>query len=485
MPSGILDAQSGPESTPKMKFLKERKDSGALAFQRKIPLHLLDRAKAYGIKPVVVLPLDLMAGAASEVQIATRIEQKNKQFEQLMRFLEQSDVEAASNAQWEEAARALLEVKGIKGGSLRNVSPTSDEFEYRLDEALGININQDHPDWDKVYPDAKRMPEKLVSAIYEILSNRADQKRFHLFSDAIDYYKAYKDTEINKLTGTEVEKDRKRREFKKDCKRLDAFLEFTGNQEFTQVNANEELRRYRNHLVNDVYDNANTAKRALTLPAAALRRYADEVATNIVITQLKVDGQAKSGKQRPVLDIETELPLLWEAAHSEEYGQFERLSIFGIFSGASAAEIIQTQVKDVYALDRYYILGGKKQQTRQRPVIIINRTHLELLTKYKEGYVVGEKVAHQQNHSAKFASVLREVTGNNELVPYSCRHTGKFLADTKGVGHKDVTETMFGWTGNRREAKDNYDKAGIFSKPYIQQMKQITEVMLEDLPQYP
>tara|TARA_B110000003_G_C16586196_1_gene509962 strand:- start:187 stop:1467 length:1281 start_codon:yes stop_codon:yes gene_type:complete len=426
-----------------------------------------------------------MAGAASEVQIATRIEQKNKQFEQLTRFLEQSDVEAASNAQWEDAARALLEIKGIKRGTLRNVAPTSDEFEYRLDEALGININQDHPDWDKVYPDAKRMPEKLVSAIYEILNNREDHKRFHLFADAIIYYKAYKDTEINKLTGTEVEKDRKRREFKKDCKRLDAFLEFTGNQEFTQVNANEELRRYRNHLVNNVYDNANTAKRALTLPAAAMRRYADEVATNIVITQLKVDGQARDGKQRPVLDIETELPLLWEAAHSEEYGQFERLSIFGIFSGASAAEIIQTQVEDVYALDRYYILGGTKQKTRQRPVIIINRTHLELLTKYKEGYVVGDKVAHQQNHSAKFASVLREVTGNNELVPYSCRHTGKFLADTKGVGHKDVTETMFGWTGNKREAKDNYGKAGIFSKPYIEKMKQITEVMLEDLPQYP
>jgi hypothetical protein len=365
------------------------------------------------------------------------------------------------------------------------VSPTSDEFEYRLDEALGININQDHPDWDKVYPDAKRIPEKLVSAIYEILSNREDQKRFHLFSDAIDYYKAYKDTEINKLTGTAAEKYRKRRELKKDCKRLDDFLEFTGNQEFTQDNANEELRRYRNHLVNKVYDNANTAKRSLTVPAAALRRYADEVATNVVITQLKVDGQARSSKQRPVLDIETELPLLWEAAHSEEYGQFERLSIFGIFSGASAAEIIQTQVEDVYPLDHYYILGGTKEKTRQRPVIIINRTHLELLNKYKEGYVVGDIVAHQQNHSQKFASVLRKVTGNPKLVPYSCRHTGKFLANTKGVGHLDVMECMFGWSGNKREAKDNYGKAGIFSKPYIQQMKQITEVMLEDLPQYP
>jgi hypothetical protein len=69
-------------------------------------------------------------------------------------------------------------------------------------------------------------------------------------------------------------------------------------------------------------------------------------------------------------------------------------------------------------------------------------------------------------------------------VPYSCRHTGKFLANTKGVGHKDVMETMFGWTGSKREAKDNYGKAGIFSKPYIEQMRQITDKILEDLPTY-
>ena len=232
------------------------------------------------------------------------------------------------------------------------------------------------------------------------------------------------------------------------------------------------------------HDNANTAKRALTVPAAALRRYADEVATNIVITQLKVDGQATSSKQRPVLDLETELPLLWEAAHNEQYGQFERLSIFGIFSGASAAEIVQSQVEDVHALEGYYILGGTKQKTRQRPVIIINQTHLALLTKYKEGYVVGEKAANQQNHSGKFSDVLRKVTGNFQLVPYSCRHTGKFLANTKGVGHKDVMEAMFGWTGNKREAKDNYGKASIFSKPYIEQMRQITDKILEDLPTY-
>ena len=467
----------------KLKFLKERRDSGALAFQRKIPLHLTGKAKHYNIKPVVTLPLDLSIGA-SEVQVVTRIDQRNKQFETLLRFLEQTDHHAVSSADWEKTARAYFKVRGLKAGTLKNVEVGSDEFDYRMDEALGVNADQHRQGWDEVYPDAESMPEQLIDAIYEILQHREGSKRFHLFSDAIDYYKAIKESEINKLAGTGVERERKRREFKKDCKRLDGFLDFTGNQEFTQDNANEELRRYRNHLINHELKKPSTAKRELTVPAAALRRYADEVATNIVITQLKVDGQAASSKQRPVLDLETELPLLWEAAHNEQYGQFERLSIFGIFSGASAAEIVQTQVEDVYALEGYYILGGTKQKNRQRPVIIINQTHLALLTKFKEGYVVGEEVAYQTGHSGKFAAVLRKVTGNRQLVPYSCRHTGKFLANTKGVGHMDVMETMFGWTGNKREVKDNYGRAGIFSKPYIEQMRQITDKILEDLPTY-
>jgi integrase len=288
----------------KVKFLKERKDSGALAFQRKIPLHLTGKAKLYNIKPVVTLPLDLSIGA-SEVQVVTRIDQRNKQFETLLRFLEQTDHHAASSADWEKTARAYLEVKGLKAGTLKNVEVGSDEFDYRMDEALGVNADQHRQGWDEVYPDAERMPEQLIDAIYEILQHREGSKRFHLFSDAIDYYKAFKESEINKLGGTGVERERKRREFKKDCKRLDGFLDFTGNQEFTQDNANEELRRYRNHLINHELKKPSTAKRELTVPAAALRRYADEVATNIVITQLKVDGQAASSKQRPVLDLET------------------------------------------------------------------------------------------------------------------------------------------------------------------------------------
>jgi len=288
---------------------------------------------------------------------------------------------------------------------------------------------------------------------------------------------------LNEHSGTEVERNRKKREWLKDVKRLKDFLDFSGNQEFTQENVNEGLRLYRNHLTT-VYPNANTAKRHLNVPAAAIRLYADDVVTHVAVAQLRIAGQSKTASARPPIKLDTELPLLWRAAHDESFGQFERLSIFGIFCGASAAEICQTQVEDVFALDGYYILGGTKRESRRRPVVIINQTHLKLLTLNNTGYVVGEKVALQQNHSQKFAKVLREVTGNDQLIPYSCRHTGKHLADTKGIGHDDVLESMFGWSAGKRQAKDNYGKAGIYSPTYIEQMKKITTKLLEDLPDY-
>lgn len=42
--------------------------------------------------------------------------------------------------------------------------------------------------------------------------------------------------------------------------------------------------------------------------------------------------------------------------------------------------------------------------------------------------------------------------------------------------------TMFGWTKGTKEAMDNYGRAGIFSKTYIAEIKRITNLMLEDLP---
>ena len=466
-----------------MKYLKRRKDSNALYYQRRIHKHLISKAAKLTLKSPITRPLGLVAGKATEVQIATRLEQRNKQFETLMRFVEQTDLETFSNAQWEETAKAYLDVKGLRSGTLRGVEIGSEEFDYRLDEALGIHVNQDHPDWQLVYPEEQKLPKQLVNAINTILGNREGTKRFHLFSDAVDYYKTHRRAEIDRLDGTEVQKQRKRRELKKDLKRLDDFLSFAGNQEFTQTNVNEELRRYRNHLVSS-YDNANTAKRHLNVPSAALSKYADEIATDIVVANLKVDGQRRSKSDRPVLDLHKELPLVWAAAHSEKYGQFERLSIFGIFCGAHASEIVQTLVEDIHLEEGYYVIGGTKENPRRRPVVIINETHRQLLTKYESGYVVGEKVATQQNHSSMFKKCLSEVTGNSQLVPYSCRHTGKHLAETKGVGHLDIMRTMFGWTKGTKEAMDNYGRAGIFSKAYIEEIKRITNLMLEDLPKY-
>ena len=92
---------------------------------------------------------------------------------------------------------------------------------------------------------------------------------------------------------------------------------------------------------------------------------------------------------------------------------------------------------------------------------------MKLLTRYKSGDVIGKKVALQKNHSQRFAKVFRKVTGNKQLVPYSLRHTGKHLSDTKGVGYLYVLESMCGWNAGNKQAKDNCGKAGIFTRPYI------------------
>ena len=47
-----------------------------------------------------------------------------------------------------------------------------------------------------------------------------------------------------------------------------------------------------------------------------------------------------------------------------------------------------------------------------------------------------------------------------------------------------MLESMFGWSGGKKQAKDNYGKAGIYSPRYIEQMKKITTKLLEGLPDY-
>ena len=82
-----------------------------------------------------------------------------------------------------------------------------------------------------------------------------------------------------------------------------------------------------------------TAKRDLAPAAAAIRMYADEVALSVTVTaKLTIKEQGANAKQREVADVETELPLIWEATHDDSFGYFFRLHAFGIFSGNPKAK---------------------------------------------------------------------------------------------------------------------------------------------------
>ena len=95
---------------------------------------------------------------------------------------------------------------------------------------------------------------------------------------------------------------------------------------------------------------------------------------------------------------------------------------------------------------------------------------------------MGENVAMQSttSHSKRLRSASKGplVTINSRITRAD---TGKHLAEAKGVGHLDIMRTMFGWTKGAKEAMDSYSR-GIFSKTYIAEIKRITHLMLEDLP---
>jgi hypothetical protein len=190
---------------------------------------------------------------------------------------------------------------------------------------------------------------------------------------------------------------------------------------------------------------------------------------------------------RAVLDVESELPLVWAAAHDPSVDHFVRLAIFGLFSGAGASELVQTEVADVYPDKGYFVLGGTKQPHRCRPAIIVNSNHLDLLTFFKEGSIVGNKRAMQTeaNHSKLLKTALRQISGNHDLVAYSLRHSGKHLADIKDVGSSDELRLAFGWkNGKTNSVADEYGKAGIYAAPLIAKLRKITDRMVEDLPDH-
>ena len=434
------------------------------------------------ISDPVVMPLSLKRGAA-DISVAAELDQCNDKFETLMRFIAQSDIAAVQAAEMEAAAKAYIEIKGGMPGDLYGIESDSGLWDETIDTVFEHHQHQDHPQFKEVYPDSKMMPPEFRDAILAILQTRDYHSKFHLYSEVFEAYKAHRRTGIERESATSYEASRKLRELKKDIRRLDDFYHFTGNQEFTTENCNNDLHRYRRHLL-DQYEKPATAKRHHEIPCAALRWYAEEYVPAVVFQRFKFPGQKAKTQIRPVFDIETELPKIWEAAHDPSYHHLFRLAAFGIFAGAGPSEIIQSQVGEVRLKDGYYILGGSKTAHRSRPAIIINKTHERLLLKFGEGSIAGEKIANQTSsyHSKIIKDGLFRATGNSALTAYGGRHTGKHLCDVAGVGSTDAVRIMFGWNEGAYAIANNYGRAGHFSKPMIDEMKAIVALMTQNLP---
>jgi integrase len=468
-----------------IKYLKYDKNTDWLAYQRKLPTALLDKAKQLSIKSPLVWPLGLTK-ADSPAKIASAIDACNEKRDGIIRFIESTSVGSVTKADAYEKAKAWLEARGVKQGSLLDVDPMNPEFDGVLSNALGIYENQHHEDWHRNYPDAERMPEALLSAVQQLLITPIGHEKYYLFSDAIERYKQYRSEQIRLNSQTDAQRKRDERAYLKDLKRLSDFMEFAGNQEFTSDNCNVSLRSYREVLMQKYPDTPATAKRHLEVPSAALRRFADEVATNVSIASLTIRGQKAKAKGRAVLDIETELPLVWAAAHDDSYDHFFRLHVFGIFSGSHASELVQTDVNKVFPDKGYYISGGSKRDHRSRPVIIVNRTHRELLLKFSEGAskeftsVCGFRAEQtESNHAKLLKKELQRATGNPELTAYCLRHTGKHLGEVKGVSNLPAFDRIFGWQSS--SVKDDYGRAGVYSNAMIQSYREITDKLLEGL----
>ena len=479
--------------TLKIKHLKEKANSEWLAYQRWLPKALRAKAEQLGIPAVYLVPLKLTKTAPSS-QITKAIEECNQRFDELCRFIRSSNAGDVSKAQAHEAAKGLLDARGLAQGSLAGVAHSDPDFDGMLDQALGIHADQHRPEWDKVYPSVERLPHALASAVQELLVTPVGHETYHLFSDAIDRYKTSKEREKRQRSQTDVQLQRQLRMLQKDFRRLDDFLAFTGNKEFTSDNCSVSLRRYKDELLKK-YDNPQTVKRALVPCGAALRMFASEVATNVAVTRITVEGQTESKKQRLPLDTETELPLLWAAAHDDSYDHFFRLHVFGVFSGSHASEIAQTDVSNVFPDKGYFVSGGTKTKARRRPIIIINDTHKELLLKYatnadkgkSEGFtsVCGFRANQTESrHSKLLKEQLFKATGNPKLTAYCLRHTAKHLGEIKGVANLPAFKRMCGWTDRDSKVTDDYGRAGIFSKAMIYEYKAITDKLLEGLPDH-
>ena len=192
-----------------------------------------------------------------------------------------------------------------------------------------------------------------------------------------------------------------------------------------------------------------------------------------------------------MVDVVKELPLLWLAAHDDAYDHLFRLHVFGIFSGSHASELIQSDVSNVR--DEYFILGGTKKATRTRPVVIVNETHRQLLRQFKDypkdefGFasICGRRAMQTESrHSKLIKDGMYKATGNPALTAYSMRHTGKHLGEIKGVSRLPTFHRMFGWSSGD-EVQDDYGAAGIYSDAMLSEFRQLTDTLVDGLPEKP
>jgi integrase len=476
-----------------IKHLRVSKGTDWLSYQRGIPKALLTKAKLLNIPPNIVKPLKLTKSAPIS-SIINAIEKQNEKFEDLCRLISATNARDITKGEANKGAKALLNERKIEQGALVNVDSIDDDFTEIIDDAFGIYANQDHPEWNEVYPTAKKLPEALMSAVNELLQTPKGHENFHLFSDAVDHYKAHRNKNIKVSVKSDGQLLKLNRELSKDLKRLDDFIVFSGNQEFTSDNCNVALRRYKEHLLERHKKSPATAKRDLAPSASAMRKYAEEVAMNVtVIAKLTIKEQRSNAKQREVADVETELPLIWAAAHDDSYDQFFRLHVFGIFSGSHASELCQSDVTHVHADQSYFVLGGTKRDHRTRPVVIVNDTHRKLLTEFADaakdsmGFasICGRRATQTEStHTRLMKRQLLRATGNPKLTAYSLRHTGNHLGDIKGISNLPQFGRMFGWRPVESHIQSDYGKAGIFSNSMIAEYRKLTDKLIEDLPQY-
>jgi hypothetical protein len=154
---------------------------------------------------------------------------------------------------------------------------------------------------------------------------------------------------------------------------------------------------------------------------------------------------------------------------------------------------MQTDVTHVHPEQGYFVLGGTKRDHRTRPVVIVNDTHKQLLTKFTEaakdsmGFasICGFRANQTEtNHTNIMKRELLRITGNPKLTAYSLRHTGNHLGTIKGISNLPQFTRMFGWNPVESQSQNDYAKKGIFAPAMIAEYRKLTDKLIEDLPQY-